>query len=64
VRLAVNYDPGWQPDAVADEWAVTVDGRTGRAYYEAPAPDVAMALAGPLVFLGGLGLIIWGRRKR
>lgn len=64
VRLAVNYDDGWQPDPLADAWAVTVDGRDGEAVYVAPAMDRAMAALGPVAFLGGLVLIGLGRRGK
>lgn len=64
VRLAVNFAEGWQPDAVQDDWAISVDGTTGRATFSGSNSAVALASLGPIAFLGGLTLIAWGRRRR
>ena len=64
VRLAVNYADGWQPDAVQDDWAVSVDGTAGRGSFSGSSAAVALASLGPAAFLAGLILIAWGRRKR
>lgn len=64
VRLAVNISEGWQPDPVPEDWALTVDGQNGRADFSSPGGALALVTLGPIAFLVGLGLIVFGRRKR
>jgi GT2 family glycosyltransferase len=63
VPLAVSFHRGWQPNAAADGWAVTVDGGQSRAWYEAPQMDRALPIATIVLVVASLLMIGVGSRK-
>ncbi len=63
VRLAVNFDDGWQPDARADDWAVSVIGVSGEASYSPSTLHMSLAIGTAALALVALLLIALGRRR-
>lgn len=62
VRLAVNYDDGWQPDPQSDGWWVTIDGSEGEAIWEGDALDTVLAVLTVALAVISSAAIIVGRR--
>lgn len=63
ITIAANYADGWQRDGTPDRWAVAVDGTPGRAWYSPPNSEFILQGAAVVVLIGGLLMIVWGRRR-
>lgn len=64
IGITVNHSPGWQPDAMSEDWHLTVAATEGAATfagsgYLAYAPFVAAGL-----LLAALAFLAWGTARR
>lgn len=64
VRLAINFDDGWQRGAVPSSWSVLVDGSTGTASFRPSGTELALAIASMAIVAGAITAIALGRRRR
>lgn len=64
VRLALNYDDGWQPEPRVSDWAVEVAGDTGRASFTAKGPLTLIPALSLALCAGALILMLVGRARR
>jgi hypothetical protein len=64
VPLAVEYDEGWEPDAVDNGWSTLVSGDEGRAYYSAGVAQVLPPIVTSLALAGAGAMIGLGRRRK
>jgi hypothetical protein len=64
VRIAQNFDPGWQPDPDRDDWAVSVSAIDGEAVYADGGLFLYLPVAAAALFaIALLGLVV-GRLRR
>ncbi len=63
VAITTNFSPSWGPDGDADSWWTTVSASTGTAAYSGHTLNMILGYGSILVLLGGLALMVVGRRK-
>lgn len=59
--VAVNYEPGWEQSGAQEDWFVTVDGGSGRAWFAPPSTAMVLPVASIALLVCALGLVIVGR---
>ncbi len=64
VSLAINYTTGWEPAGGPVDWYTSVAASSGTASYSGHTVNLALGYASAVVLLGGLVLIVVGRRSR
>jgi GT2 family glycosyltransferase len=64
VRLAMNYDPGWDPEPRTSDWAVEVAGGTGQAAFRSEDPLGFLTLFTLVMCASTVLLILRGRVRR
>ena len=63
VRLAIQGDDRWAPGWQPADWAGTVSGRSGEAWFEGVTTTRVVTIAGSVFVLIGIGAWLWGRRE-
>ena len=64
VPLAVEYDEGWEPDAIENGWSTLVSADEGRAWYSASATQMLLPIATLSALVGAGVMILLGRRHK
>ena len=64
VRLALNYDDGWQPEPRVSDWAVEVAGGTGRASFMGSGLLTLIPALSLILCAGAIVLMLVGRARR
>ena len=64
IRLAVNYDQGWSPEAEKTGWAVEISATTGKTAFSSGDRVLLMAYGPALLLLVSLIAITIGRVRR
>ncbi len=63
VTLAINHADGWDRNGTRADWAVSVDGSTGRAWYSPQSIAYVPPAATLTLLVAAIGMIVWGRRR-
>jgi GT2 family glycosyltransferase len=64
IPLAVEYDEGWEPDAVESGWSTLVTGDEGRAWYSTTGIQMLLPFATLGALVGAVASIVLGRRRK
>jgi hypothetical protein len=64
VRLSINFDDGWGPEPEQDDWAVTIDGASGAASYDAGLEGLMLPLLTGALVAAALVSILIARSRR